>query len=142
MVYFAHTRPPTADEAAALAARGIPVVDGEIERLVVDDDQLTGVQLVSGEIVARHAVFVRPAIAPHRDDLLAALGCDLDADGFAVVDRAGRTSVAGVWGAGNAVDPRAQVITAAGAGSAAAIDINHDLVQDDMALALAGARPA
>jgi hypothetical protein len=37
---------------------------------------------------------------------------------------------------GNAVDSRAQVITAAGAGSAAAIAINADLVQDDIALAL------
>jgi hypothetical protein len=30
------------------------------------------------------------------------------------------------------VDPRAQVITAAGAGSAAAIAINADLVQEDV----------
>jgi hypothetical protein len=42
-----------------------------------------------------------------------------------------------VWAAGNAVDPRAQVITAAGAGSAAAIAINADLVDDDLAGALA-----
>jgi len=33
--------------------------------------------------------------------------------------------------AGNAADPRAQVITSAGAGSAAAIAINADLVQED-----------
>lgn len=58
----------------------------------------------------------------------------LDETGFAVVDHAGRTSVPGVWGAGNAVDPRAQVITAAGAGSAAAIDINNDLVHEDVAI--------
>jgi hypothetical protein len=41
-----------------------------------------------------------------------------------------------VWAAGNAVDPRAQVITAAGAGSAAAIAINADLVDDDVERAL------
>jgi len=38
------------------------------------------------------------------------------------------TSVAGVWAAGNVANPRAQVITAAGEGSAAAIAINADLV--------------
>jgi thioredoxin reductase len=45
--------------------------------------------------------------------------------------------------AGNAADPRAQVITAAGQGSAAAIAINNDLVHDDVANALQvrGARP-
>ena len=47
-------------------------------------------------------------------------------------DPAGQTSVPGVWAAGNVVDPRAQVITAAGAGSAAAIAINGDLVEDDV----------
>ena len=132
VIYFVHTQEPSAQEAAELAVRGIEVVHGTIERLVVEDDRLTGVQLAAGDIVDRRAVFVRPVIAPHPDYLLAKLGCELDETGFAVVDRAGRTSVPGVWGAGNAVDPRAQVITAAGAGSAAAIDINNDLVQEDI----------
>ena len=55
-----------------------------------------------------------------------------------LIDGTGRTSTPGVWAAGNVVDPRAQVITAAGAGSAAAIAINADLVQDDVDRALAG----
>ena len=38
----------------------------------------------------------------------------------------------GVWVAGNAANPRAQVITAAGEGSAAAIAINNDLVDEDV----------
>jgi hypothetical protein len=42
----------------------------------------------------------------------------------------GHTSARGVWVAGNVVDPRAQVIAAAG--SAAAIAINADLVEDDV----------
>ena len=37
-----------------------------------------------------------------------------------------------MWAAGNVVDPRAQVITAAGAGSAAAIALNADLIDDDV----------
>jgi hypothetical protein len=37
-----------------------------------------------------------------------------------------------VWAAGNVVDPRAQVITAAGAASAAAIALHADLVEDDV----------
>jgi hypothetical protein len=45
-------------------------------------------------------------------------------------DATGSTSVTGVWAAGNVVDPRAQVITAAGAGSTAAIAINSFLEKD------------
>ena len=136
IVYFAHTQEPTPSEAAELDARGIRVVHGEVARLVVEDDHLTGVELVDGTVVASAAVFVRPINMPSTDSLLTALGCDHDDNGFAVVDRTGRTSVPGVWGAGNAVDPRAQVITAAGEGSAAAIAINADLVQEDIAAAL------
>jgi thioredoxin reductase len=73
-------------------------VHREVARVVVEDDQLTGVELTDGNIVPRGAVFVRPINAPHPDDLLAKLGCELDDAGFAVVDHAGRTSVPGVWG--------------------------------------------
>jgi thioredoxin reductase len=48
----------------------------------------------------------------------------------------GRTSVPGLWAAGNAVNPRAQVVTAAGEGSAAAIAINNDLTEEDTAAAV------
>ena len=43
-----------------------------------------------------------------------------------------------MWGAGSVVDARAQVITAAGAGSTAAFAINLDLVQEDVAGAISG----
>jgi thioredoxin reductase len=55
-------------------------------------------------------------------------------NGWVAVDASGRTSVAGVWAAGNAADPRAQVITAAGEGSAAAIAINNDLVDEEVSI--------
>jgi hypothetical protein len=50
---------------------------------------------------------------------------------FPVVDAADRTSVSGVWAADNLAYPQAQVVTSAGAGLAAAIAINADLVQQD-----------
>ena len=76
-------------------------------------------------------MFVRPRFVPN-DALLTGLGCATRDSGWVVADGTGRTSVAGVWAAGNAVNPRAQVITAAGEGSAAAIAINNDLVEEDV----------
>ncbi|MFJ9448561.1 FAD-dependent oxidoreductase [Kitasatospora sp. NPDC101235] len=58
-----------------------------------------------------------------RDALLFGLGCERDESGWVTTDRTGRTSVPGVWAVGNVADPRAQVVTAAGAGSAAAFGI-------------------
>jgi thioredoxin reductase len=129
--FFVHTYHLTSAERHRLRARGVQIVDGQVARLVVQDDRLTGVELADGQVIDRAAVFIRPGNTPHDDGLLAGLGCELDGAGFPVVDAAGRTSVPGVWAAGNVADPRAQVITSAGAGSAAAIAINADLVQED-----------
>jgi thioredoxin reductase len=136
VVFFVHTYDLTADERVQLEARGIRVAEGEVARLVVEADRLTAVELSDGRTIARAAVFIRPANLPHADGLLNGLGCELDDAGFPVVDANGRTSTLGVWAAGNIVDPRAQVITAAGAGSAAAIAINADLVQEEVERAL------
>ena len=87
--------------------------------------------MAGGRIVSRTAVFVRPGNLPHDDGLLAGLGCDFNDAGFPIVDTTGRTSVPGVWAPGNVADPRAQVITSVGAGPAAAIAVDADLVQED-----------
>ena len=131
LTFFAHTYELTDIERRRLDARGIAVVTGKVFRLVIEDDRLTGVELTDGRVVARTALFVRPGIHPHPDGLLDSLGCRYDDTGFVTTDSTGRTSNLGVWAAGNVADPRAQVITAAGAGSAAAIAINNDLVEAD-----------
>jgi thioredoxin reductase len=141
VVFFVHRLDLGSDELVRLEARGVRVVRGEVERLVVEADRLTGVALVDGRAIARAAVFIRPLNVPHADGLLAGLGCDTDQAGFPVVDPTGRTSNAGVWAAGNVVDPRLQVITSAGAGSAAAIAINADLVQEDVGRAVGASLP-
>jgi thioredoxin reductase len=132
LIFFVHSYDLTSAEEAQLEARAIRIVHGEVVRLVVEADRMTGVELADGRVIARSAVFIRPGNRPHADGLLSGLGCELDDVGFVTVDASGRTSTLGVWAAGNVVDPRAQVITAAGAGSAAAIAINADLVLDDV----------
>ena len=88
-----------------------------------------------GRVIRRDALFVPARFVPN-NHLITGLGCDVDADGWVTADRTGRTSVPGVWVAGNLVDPRAQVITAAGQGSAAAIAINAALVDDEVRAAV------
>jgi thioredoxin reductase len=132
VVLFTPSGTLTAPERTQLLARAVGVVEGTIDQLVCDDaDRLRGVQMADGCVVPRDALFVPPRFVAN-DGLLLGLGCETDPDGWVRVDGSGRTSVAGVWAAGNVVDPRAQVITAAGAGSAAAIAINADLVDDDV----------
>jgi len=132
LVYFTPPDTLTVAERTQLLARAIGVVEGTIDHLVIDEaDQFRGVRLQDGSLVPRDALFVPPRFVPHHD-LLVGLGRNADTDGWTCVDATGRTSVPGVWAAGNVVDPRAQVITAAGAGSAAAIALNADLVDEDV----------
>jgi thioredoxin reductase (NADPH) len=62
---------------------------------------------------------------------------EMDEGGYLVTDRLMRTSVPGVFAAGEAADPHyRQVITSAGMGAAAAIQANHFLDE------VAGEKPA
>lgn len=136
VIFFAHAYRVTPGDRAALDARGIVVVEGSVAGLSVVDGRLDAVELRDGRSVPRAAVFIRPALRPRDPHLIESLGCETDEGGFARVDGTGQTSVPGVWVAGNAANPRAQVITAAGEGSAAAIAINADLVEEDVRVAL------
>ncbi|MGV9817671.1 NAD(P)/FAD-dependent oxidoreductase [Nocardia xishanensis] len=136
VIFFPHTMEPTRHDLDRLAARGVRVVTGEVARLAVEDGRLRGVELADGRAVPRSAVFVAPTFVPN-GDVLTALGCETGPDGWVVTDARGRTSVPGVWAAGNVADPGAQVISAAGAGSTAAIAINADLVEHESAVPVA-----
>ena len=139
VVFFANGTPLSVEQRERLVARAIGIVDASVTRLVVEDDRLTGVATADGHVVPRTAVFVRPQFVAN-DTLLTDLGCAPGPNGWVAVDATGATSVPGVWAAGNAVNPRAQVITAAGEGSAAAIAINNDLVDEDLPIAVANFR--
>jgi thioredoxin reductase len=121
----------SAVERARFAARGVELVDGRITQLVIKEDRLIGVEMGDGGVVPCEALFVPPRFVP-RHQLLVSIGCAVDSEGWVSVDPTGRTSVPGVWAAGNVVDPRAQVITAAGSGSASAIALNGDLVDEEV----------
>jgi thioredoxin reductase len=140
VVLFRHTGPePTDDEREQLAARGIPVVEGLVERLEVAAGRLSGVQLAEGRVVARRAVVVSPRFVA-RGGVLAALGLEaapLEVNGHVIgsavpADPTGATAVPGVWVAGNVTDLRAQVISSAAAGLNAAAMINADLIAEDV----------
>lgn len=138
LTFFTHTRQISADDRAKLTGLGIRIVDGKVSELAVENDRLTGVRLVDGELVERDVVFVGPKFVPH-DRLLAQLGCARDEDGSITVDAQGRTTVDGVWAAGNVVDPMAQLVVAAGDAYRMASALNFDLVLEDQGATLASA---
>lgn len=69
LVFFTHVHPISDRERGTLYTREIAVVDGEVERLLIDGDRLRGVLLADGRSVPRVAVFIRPALRAHPDGL-------------------------------------------------------------------------
>ena len=139
LTYLTPRQSLTATERERLNARAITIVEGDAQRVTVREDRLEGVELADGRVVRCDALFVPPRFVPN-NGLLISLGCDVDDDGWAITATNGLTSIPGVWVAGNVVNPRAQVITAAGEGSAAAIAINADLVEEDVLTAIRASR--
>jgi thioredoxin reductase len=142
VVVFTHNGGPLDPaEAQPLTARGIRLIDGRVQGLVVEDDRLVGVHLADGTVVPRQAVVVGPRMVAHAR-VLAELGLAAveHSSGMAEVvpcDATGATVVPGVWVAGNVTDPVAQVGGAAAAGALAGAHINASLVADETAFAVA-----
>jgi thioredoxin reductase len=144
---FTHTGPPlTPEQAEQLAARGIRVVTGLVERLETADGRLTGVRMSDGRYVDRPVLVAGPRMAA-RSAVLQSLGLrpvphplGPEAGEFIESDRTGLTAVPGVWVAGNVTDIQAQVITAAAQGLAAAAALNADLIAEETQQAVEAAR--
>lgn len=132
--------PPAAR--AGLAARGIELEDRAVTEVVSnDDDRLRGIRYQDGTEREFDAVFVAPRPQPN-DAVLRELGARrLRNDGvdWVLVDDDGRTSVPGVWAAGNVVSARATVPMAMAAGNAAGAGLNGELLDEDIRIAVAAA---
>ncbi len=145
LVFFRNDQPPLdPDVAEGFAARGVRVVEGRVEGLVVVGDAITGVRLADGTVVPREAIAVGSKLhvtAP----FLAELGVEVKEHPSGMgehvpVDPTGLTNVPGVWAAGNLTDVSAQVGASAAAGAVAAGQINYDLVLEETRSAVAGSR--
>ena len=115
-------------EEAELAASGIVVDRRRIDDLEGDRGTVSAVRLEGGTRIPIEGGFVRPRWDPALD-FIAGLDVDRDRDGHLVVDRSGRTSIPGLYGAGDAAAPGPQqVIVAAGQGARTAAVLIHDIV--------------
>ncbi|MFE3758090.1 NAD(P)/FAD-dependent oxidoreductase [Nocardia tengchongensis] len=136
ITYIAHTNtPPTPEESEQLAARGIRIVEGEIASVEIADDRITGVRLTTGTVVPRE-ILVAPTRMVARAPFLTPLGLTpiphpMGAGEHIPTDPTGRTTIPGVWAAGNVTDLSAQVGNSAAAGAMAGAHINADLVTED-----------
>jgi len=134
--------PVPEEDLLALRVRGIGVEERAVSRVFEEEGRLVGVELADGTSVPLDVIFAEPAMVP-LDDLLRQLGAEQTETFFGswtAADAMGKTSIDGVWVAGNSANPAALVPVAAASGVMAALAINTELVARDVqdALAVAG----
>ncbi|WJY26296.1 NAD(P)/FAD-dependent oxidoreductase [Sporosarcina trichiuri] len=118
------------EDRSRLEAHGIRVFEDIISALEGTDGQLECVRLEDGTLIDRSYGFVSP-LWSHGDHFAESLGCELNEIGGIRTDEYGRTNVWNVYAAGDMANiVPAQLIVAAGSGSAAAIGINGDLTNE------------
>ncbi|MFD6328038.1 NAD(P)/FAD-dependent oxidoreductase [Streptomyces niveus] len=144
LVYFTRGTALDDETRARFAARAIRVVDTPVAAVEsTGDGRIEGVRLSDGQLVARRVIAVATGMWA-RTEGLADLKLPMeDLPGgmgrhFAT-GTAGVTPVRGVWVAGNATDPSAQVGASAAAGALSGAHINADLTTADTDAALAAA---
>lgn len=112
---------------ARLAEHGVALVRTPIAAIEGDRDGMQAIVLEDGTRDIRTGGFVRPWWHA-QIEFAEALGLETDRDGLVVVDRAQRSSVEGVYAAGDITPGFRQLAVAAGAGTVAASVINRDLI--------------
>ena len=115
------------DEAKLLRSAGVLIRSDPVARVEPEDGRLARVVFADGSADERAAMFLVPT--PKPSPLIRELGCEVDDSGQIVTDHDGRTSVAGLFAAGDTTTDRKAVVLAAAAGSRAAYVINAALAR-------------
>ncbi|WP_298123243.1 NAD(P)/FAD-dependent oxidoreductase [Brevundimonas sp.] len=129
-VTLIHTGPVEAlTQRAALAALGIDVVDTAISRVRLENDRVTALSW-GGEDRAFDLVYSALGTTPNTE-LARSLGARLADDGRLDVDLHQRTSIPGLWAAGDVVRGLNQIAVATAEAAVASTDIHNALRRAD-----------
>ncbi|WP_325050460.1 NAD(P)/FAD-dependent oxidoreductase [Cohnella endophytica] len=121
----------TPEQADKLRSKGFQVFFQRISGIRGQGGQMRSIVFEDGSEIARSAGFVGSKLK-HATPIAESLGCGLNEKGGIIVDDLGKSSVEGVFAAGdNAVIMPSQLIIAAAGGSRAAMGVNMALTLED-----------
>jgi len=119
----------TLEQTAKLQKHNIPVIETEITGFEHTNGQLKQVHFKDGSVKTMKAMYAKIPFVQHCD-IPVQLGCVLNEHGFITVDNFQKTSVPGVYAAGDNATGMRAVALATAAGGMAGIVINKELVEE------------
>ncbi|WP_211085619.1 NAD(P)/FAD-dependent oxidoreductase [Paenibacillus xylanexedens] len=116
----------TDEQREELKRHNVTVFDAPIQSINSEEGMVHQVVLNDGTAIPCTGVFFQPKLFTG-SELPKAIGCEITESGTVIVDASGKTSVAGVYSAGDAASEMYQAITAASLGALSAVSINNEL---------------
>lgn len=104
----------------------VELIERDVVRFLGTRGDLTGVELEGGQVLPASLVMFSLAHRP-RTDLAELLGCELDDEGYVVVDGEGQTTVEGVYAAGDLTPGLQLSMVAAASGVVAGVGCAHSM---------------
>lgn len=111
----------------------ISIVEQELDYISHDHGQLKQLVFRDGSSQELDALYARLPFALH-SDIHEKLGCRLTEGGYLEVDEFRRTSIAGVFAAGDATTPMRFVSGAVASGTVAGASVNKELILQDISM--------
>jgi len=119
----------TDEQRQELKDHDVPLFNSPIQRIESNEGMVRQVVLEDGAVIPCTGIFFAPKLVPG-SELPAAVGCDINEGGSVVIDAFGKTSVPGIYSAGDAATEMYQAIAAASMGALAAAAINGELLNE------------
>ncbi|KAA8746583.1 NAD(P)/FAD-dependent oxidoreductase [Paenibacillus sp. UASWS1643] len=116
----------TDEQREELKQHHVTVFDAPIQSINSEEGMVQQVVLNDGTAIPCTGVFFQPKLFTG-SELPKTIGCEITESGTVIVDATGKTSVAGVYSAGDAASELYQAITAASLGALSAVSINNEL---------------
>ncbi|MBT2282730.1 NAD(P)/FAD-dependent oxidoreductase [Paenibacillus polymyxa] len=116
----------TDEQREELKQHNVNVFDEPIQSINSEEGMVKQVVLNDGTAIPCTGVFFQPKLFTG-SELPKAIGCEITESGTVIVDASGKTSVAGVFSAGDAASEMYQAITAASLGALSAVSMNNEL---------------
>ncbi|CAG4994266.1 Alkyl hydroperoxide reductase subunit F [Dyadobacter sp. CECT 9275] len=120
----------TVENHEKLLSRGVKIEEAEVVEVLHTHGQVSGVRFKDGreldtEVIYSRNPFVQKSSIPEH------LGCEKEENGLLKVDDFQRTTVEGIYAAGDNCYPVRSVAGAVATGNKAGAFINHELIQED-----------
>jgi len=127
LTLFTNGKPTlTNEQLAKLKEHDIPVIETEIQTLNQSNGQLESIVLTNGDVHNFNVMYSRVAFVQHTN-IVEQLGCELDENGFIKVAEMQKTTVPGIFAAGDCATMMRSVAVAVADGMRAGAFINHEM---------------